>query len=305
MKKVTVRDKTKVRITNQLSLDNKIGNVLWETARREEGSKHTYVDVICTKCHETNCVSLSHLVKSSFLCKGCLNIKYKDFCDKLNLKFIGKYFDIDTTYVKTECNICKTHSNISVGQLRLGFYRCETCLMNKYKSALLNKFCTLISTEKLPGKDILIHYINKDGVTFKAYNTNVLKGKFEVSLNGRWVQPHSTYLIKLQVEGDLFIYKIGTANDPIRRAKSLKLNKNYEVFTLASFEDRFGADKLESELHTEFSEYRLCRTEAEKHTDSNVLRKNKTGQYHRVKDGITEWFSSEVFNILSQRYSLE
>jgi hypothetical protein len=119
-----------------------------------------------------------------------------------------------------------------------------------------------------------------------------------------WVQPHSVYLIKLQADCDSFVCKIGTANDPERRAKSLKLNKNYEVFTLDSFEDRFGADRLESELHKEFSDYRLCRTEAEKHTDSNVSRKDKTGQYHRVKDGITEWFSSEVFPILSSRYNL-
>lgn len=304
MKKVTVRDKTKVRITNQLLFDNKSGNVLWETARREEGSSHTYVDVICTKCNETNCVSLSHLVRASFLCKGCLNIKYKEYCDKLNLKFIRKSFDGVLRCVEAECNVCKTNSSVSVAQIRLGLYRCETCLLNKYKSALLNKSCTLIRTEKLPGKDTLIHYTNKDGVAFKAYNTNILKGSFEVSLDGNWVQPHSTYLIRLQVEGNLFIYKIGTANDPERRAKSLKLNKNYEVFVLDSFETRFGADKLESELHSEFSKFRLKPEQTSEHTDSNVLRKRSDGKYHRVKDGITEWFSSEVYETLKVRYNL-
>lgn len=265
--------------------------------------KHVFLNVVCNKCNGYSQVESQRITSGVFKCEHCQVLKYKEVCDNLNLNFIGKQHDVKTKLL-TECKVCGELKTLDIANALAGRFKCNGCQLIKYKESIAKKNCVLIRTEMTAGVGTFIHYMNSNGDEFKASGSNVLRGWFEVSLDGSWAQPHSTYLIKLQVENDLFIYKIGTANDPERRARSLKLNKNYEVFILDSFEDRFAADKLESELHSEFSNFRLKPEQASAHTDSNVLRKNKTGKYHRVKDGITEWFSSEVYETLKVRYNL-
>lgn len=303
MKKVTVRESIKGAV--ELSLKNKDidTDILWDTAYMC-GSSHTYVKVKCNICGNSKDFQVVNLSTGKYKCNHCVLRKYSNYCNNLNLKLIDKLYENKRLKILVECRICGEQCTTQPSPIKSGEFRCNGCNINKYKDCLTKKKCSFISIERNKGSKSIIHYQNIDGDKFKASTGHVIEGKFEVSLNGYWSHPHSVYLIKLQVEGGLFIYKIGTANDPSKRAKSLKLNKNYEVFILDSFEDRFAADKLESELHSEFSNFRLKPEQASVHTDSNVLRKNKTGKYHRVKDGITEWFSSEVYETLKVRYNL-
>lgn len=263
------------------------------------------LSVKCKVCGECCNASAGHILDGSFRCDGCLLDKYITACDKLNLKFINKKYSNNVTRLNTECNVCGHVDYFASGDIIKGKFRCDGCLLIKYKTALEKKNCKLISVEKRYNKRTLLHYVNCDGDSFSASAYNVVGGKFETSLNGYWSQPHSVYLIKLKVDCNTNIYKIGTANDPHKRAKDLKLNKDHKVFTLASFETRYEADKLESELHNEFADNRLCSHSVSEHTDGRVSRRRSDGKFHRIKDGITEWFSSEVFDILSQRYNLE
>jgi hypothetical protein len=87
--------------------------------------------------------------------------------------------------------------------------------------------------------------------------------------------------------------------------KYLRLIGDAEVFTLESFDDRFAATKLESELHREFKPLRVHKALAADFTIKTV-RAKRIGQTERVriKDGCTEWFTSDVFPILASRYNL-
>lgn len=284
----------------KLKYESLISDLNWKYVSHAAGR----IKLECAICGITNNIDSSSITRGSTpYCSSCQINRYVYACEKLKLTFIDKVQDGHTLLI-TECNLCghkdKTHSGDILG----GRFRCNGCLLNKYINALSKRNCTLISAEKQHKKRTQIYYQNSNGDKFKAAASNVLSGRFEVSLNGYWSHPHSVYLIKLQIEDNLFIYKIGTANNPEKRAASLNLNKRYKVFILESFDDRFGADKLESELHSEFSSFRLKSEQISDYTDSNVLRKYCDGKYRRVKDGVTEWFSSEVYNVLKVRYNL-
>lgn len=268
-----------------------------------ENKRHLLVTT-CKNCGEERRTNSGHILRGLFRCSGCLLLKYRNLCSKLNLTFLDKIYSENRTKVSTVCNICGNQDTIASSDLINGKFRCEGCKINKYESELKKKNCSLISFEKRKGNKSLIHYTNSAGDCFSTASGNIVRGEFETNINGRWWHHNFTYLIKLQVEDSYSICKIGTSNDPEKRAKKLKLNRPYSVFILGSFENRKLADKLESELHKEFSDYRLCKSEAAVYTDGVRSQKDTNGNRHKVKDGITEWFSSEVYETLKIRYNL-
>jgi hypothetical protein len=163
-----------------------------------------------------------------------------------------------------------------------------------------------VEVELVSGNKRKIHYQNSKGELFSATSSNVLNNSFAATLDGQWRDKHSTYIIRLENNGNIYC-KIGTAQEPEKRLARLKLIGNAEVFTLASFDDRFGADKLESELQREFKVFKLPKEVASTFTQAIVMSKRK-GQAERVPraDGSSEWFQgNEVFETLSKRYNLK
>lgn len=287
---------------NVIKYKNFIKDSNWEYVSHGAGR----VKLECSVCGNTISTKSSIITRGNTpICTVCRTNSYIAACEKLNLMFKGVVNTGDHTCISTECTLCGEKRDIHSGDVLHGRFRCSGCLRFRYKSALAERCCTFIGIEKKLGKSSYVHYSNENGDKFKASGSNVLSGRFEVSVDGYWSHPHSTYLVKMDIDENNSICKIGTANNPERRIKSLKLNKPYTVYTLEQFGSRFEADKLESELHNEFSDARLHPDCTKHYTEVIRSRKYSDGKYHRVKDGITEWFSSEVFDILSKRYNLE
>lgn len=306
MKRVIVREATKSKTEAALKAKGVDVTVLWDTAYCNNGDVNTHVKTVCNVCGGIEDFFLVSLTRGAHRCDSCLIRKYTNACKKLNLKFISKFSNrnVSSTMINTECLICGNLSVISSANLIDGNFSCDGCRVNRYAAALRKKNCELTRIEKRVKRRTLLHYKNSNGDCFSASAFNVIGGKFETSLDGCWSQPHCVYLIKLKIDSSTTIYKIGTANDPHKRAKNLKLNKDYQVFTIASFETRYEADKLESELHKEFSDYRLPKHISSEYTGGFTSKRGSDGKYFKVKDGITEWFSSEVFSVLKNRYKL-
>lgn len=236
----------------------------------------------CKVCKTVCSSSSGHIMDGVFRCSGCLIEKQKAEMERKNL-----YADSGQDKSFAKCLICGALRQNGRRGVLYTSSKCENCTINKYKDCLAKKKCTFVSLERNPGGKSVVYYKNSNGDDFKSFVGYVTAGEFETSLNGHWSQHHSVYLIKLKVNEDLFIYKVGTANDPPKRAKDLKLNKKYEVFTLSSFNNRFEADRLEKEIHKEFKLFRLQPNVVEGHTDKFKSSKRSDGKYHRVKDGIT------------------
>jgi len=181
---------------------------------------------------------------------------------------------------------------------------CNECRLNTYKDALSKRKCKLIELKSCKGSRTLAVYENNQGEIFEAGISNILRGEFAVNSENQWRNNHSTYLIRTIFCGSIYC-KIGTSTTPEQRLKKLNLLGESVVFTLYSFEDRFGADQLESELHKEFKNFKLERAIAEEFTTATKKVK-RVGQTERVsiKDGSTEWFTHEVYEILKTRYNL-
>jgi hypothetical protein len=208
------------------------------------------------------------------------------------------------TMVAVKCREDGAEIVLPMTQLIAGYINCVECRLNRYRLALLQKECSLIDVESGRGK-CRITYRTPSGAIFTATSSRVLRGEFKTNTMGHWHKYHSVYLI-VNWFNDSVYYKIGTAVDPTKRLRHLKLLGRIELFTLESFLDRFGADKLEKELHREFTQFKLD-PEVAKTFTGRTLKRKRVGQVERVgvKDGVSEWYQDDkVFETLSKRYNL-
>lgn len=248
-------------------------------------------------------------------CNTCLENKYSEMADTHGFDFVSKQtaqhkgHGTRNTFITLKCRRDYTLTEIAASTLKKGYFECKECVLQGYKDSLAVKGCEFISTfhaDDYAGRKTLhVKYKNQAGDIFTARSYALKQGKFATTLDNHWTASHSTYLIETIFEGITY-YKIGTANVPSKRLKILKLLGESKVFTLEFFPDRFGADKLESELQTEFLQFKLDPEIAELFT-GNKLHRKRVGQTERVyvKDGIHEWFTHEVYDILKTRYNLK
>jgi hypothetical protein len=247
--------------------------------------------------------------KKKPVCPQCRQNKYINAAAKLDFQYIRETKKDNVFFVTLICNKDNNKLSVAPSSLLKGYVLCPKCRETYYKAMLEKKGCTLISVStgsKKSGTKSIVTYKNKACEIFKTKSNHICKGSFAATLDGQWRDKHSTYVMRLENNGDTYC-KIGTAQDPEKRLKQLKLIGNAEVFTLASFDDRFGADKLESELQREFKAFKLPKEIASTFTQAIVMSKRK-GHTERVPcaDGYTEWYQgNEVFDALSKRYNLE
>lgn len=288
-----------------------------------EKINRTYIDSelgkvksYCNVCDAVT-VSSSSDVRRGLIpkCNTCLENKYSEMADAYGFDFVSKQTaqhkgnGTKNTFITLKCRKDHTLTDVTVGALKTGYFECKECVLQGYRDSLSIKGCELINTfhaDDYAGRSILrVEYKNQAGEIFTARSSILKTGKFATTLDNHWAASHSTYLIKTVFKGSTY-YKIGTANVPSKRLKILKLLGESKVFTLESFPDRFGADKLESELQTEFLQFKLD-PEIAKLFTGNKLHRKRVGQTERVyvKDGIHEWYKSEVYDILKDRYKLE
>lgn len=217
------------------------------------------------------------------------------------------------TKVSVKCNKCGTVDEAILSNLVKGARACRGCTLRKRINKIFDANMEVEDVYMVKKKWRYLLKCNKCGTLSVKDDQQIMQTKLkcvvcdkpEDSVKTYWKEKSSVYLIKLQVSDDHFIYKIGTASDPAKRAAYLKLNGPYEVFTLSEFNTRHSADALESELHKQFSTHRLCWQESSKYTGRYSYRKLPDGSRMRVKGGVTEWFSHHIIYKLQERFLLE
>lgn len=269
----------------------------------------TGVKSACKVCG-THLLTAGHTIKAGNRphCETCHTNTYKRFALDNGFTYLGKYSSRRTgTQVRLQCNLDGNQLQVNCGDLVKGLIRCRICLETKYKKHLALKDCTFISVEHKSVNGNLktrITYSNKEGDVFESTSGNVLHGKFTSTKKSSWYQKHQVYLIINEYEGDTYC-KIGTANIAELRLKNLKLSGNTSVAVLAEFDSRFEADALESKLHNEFKQFKLSEEVSTIFSNAWKIARNSEGVKYSRKDGISEWFTSEVKAVLVDRYKLD
>lgn len=271
--------------------------------------KQGKISVFCEACSTIGSAHTSSITKGfNPVCQGCLIKKYTTLADKVNFDFIRKTVKNKSTRITIKCRSDGVERTVGISELAEGTVRCSECMITRYKIALSKRGCKFIHVTRR-GRDnpaqTKIKYRAPNGEVFEVCSSNLLTGVFSTNKEGHWYSPHKTYLIHLRTDNTDYC-KIGTSNDPQRRMEHLQLKGEAKVYTIAEFDNRFEADKLESELHSEFAEHRLDKAVAESFTSAIKLVK-RAGSYERVPvtEGSTEWFTHRVYDLLKQKYILE
>jgi hypothetical protein len=268
--------------------------------------------IMTIKCHKCNSLiaskssGVSRFEKNiKIKCITCQENEYSKLASNIGFKYLSKCsLRGKGTFTKLICNTCSDTNTVPVSQLYSQYVGCKLCNINEYKTHLKEKDCTLISVEtKVHGgiKKCRVTYSNSSGDVFEATSGNILHGKFTNTLKSSWYQKHCTYLITNIFNGTKYC-KIGTANNAESRLVGLGLIGESSVVILASFDSRFDADDLETKLHSEFKNYELNKDIASQFTTSTKITKDCNGNKYTRLEGITEWFTSEVEQILLDRY---
>lgn len=256
----------------------------------------------CNICRTTSETYTGNLVKCrAIACETCLVNKYRERAAQTGFEYLYREVVNKQSVVVLKCNEGHT---FKTGGLFKGF-SCKECQVLRYKNVLAEKNCKLLKLERRDGEDSRVFYANSAGDLFDTTADKVQSGVFATTLENQWRDCHSTYLIHL-IYNNISYCKIGTAQLPHRRLQKLRLLGESKVYNLATFDTRFGADKLESELHREFKSFKLSREIAD--TFTLMTRKVKrVGSDERaiIKEGATEWFTGEVLAVLKSKYKLE
>jgi hypothetical protein len=229
--------------------------------------------------------------------------KYKQLVEDKGFDFVDK---AGKARARVKCRVDGAERDVCLSVIREGKILCYTCRHKRVEAELSKRGCTFVKYAKVKYIGNKAMYANAQGEFFTASVVSIQSGKFATTNEGHWFARHSTYLIKLIHNANVY-YKIGTAIHPDTRMRHLKLLGEAEVFTLKDFDNRPPADKLEKELHREFELFKLNSPIAAGFTMRTINRK-RTGHSEKVavKDGIHEWFSGEeVFQTLAARYNLK
>lgn len=265
--------------------------VLWET--QTVFGKDYKVDIVCNKDKSVYTRGVSTLMKGSFFCQECANERYRNKLNSFNFNFIGleKTKHDASSMVVFECRCCNSIRKLSVGNiLVMKTIKCHECRIDLLHKILLDKGCQYVSKAHAENGLARITYRDVDGNDRVVSETNVLKGNFSPS-SSHWNQKHSIYVFS-STDQDFKFIKIGTANNPEKRLKELKLTFDCEIISY-QFKSRYLADAFESILHRKFSKFSINKSIAESFTNG-LSRKLKNGV--RIKHGCTEWFSSDCEN---------
>lgn len=273
-------------------VQKKIGHlvdVLWDTAICY-GNDYR-VSVKCLIDGDIQVRYVSDLNKGSYRCRECLKSKYRQIAETNNFELMSVVVDKEGSFCILRCNrdgeFLKVKTTNILHQKKL---HCQECRIRTIRNILRENGCRYISSYTENKAVAFVNYLSIDGKVRSNSEQNILKESF-AKTESHWDQPHKVYLITNVINGECFA-KIGTANNPEKRLKSLKLIGNYTVDVIKDFESRHAADKFEKSLHRRFNQFRLQPELASEFTTGM----SKVG----VKMGITEWFSCDVIGLIKE-----
>lgn len=270
----------------------KIGHlveVMWETAIY--CTSDYKVSVRCLIDGDIQVRYVSDLNKGCYRCRECLKSKYKSIAESNNFELLSVIFDKAGSFCILRCKydgeFLKVKTTNILHQKKL---HCQECRVRDVIDKLTLNSCHYVRSFTENKRLAFVEYLSMDGKLRVCSEQNALKESF-AKVESHWDQPHNVYIIVNKVGNDTYV-KIGTANNPANRLKSLKLTGACSVYTIENFSTRHAADRFEKELHQRFKEFRISKELASTFTNGM----SKVG----VKMGITEWFSSEVLDIVKE-----
>lgn len=254
----------------------------------------------CKNCLSFNVSSLNRKTKYSRKCEHCLIAHYRKISNDAGYDYVSKGYRGLTVRCRKDGN----EMFVRAAHLAVNNISCEECLITSYKDILITESCNFIDLVRVKNIPTRVTYTNQVGEQFSAAAIAIKSGGFATHKETVWQDRHKTYLMITNFKGKTYC-KIGTAGDPEKRMRALKLPSSTRVLVLDSFVDRFGATKLESQLHCEFTKYKLPPIIPTQFTGKTTSTKRSNGEMYRVYDGVHEWFEAEVYDILKTRYNLE
>lgn len=289
-----ISETRKKTVEDVLRSKGKNVTILWDTAFRNKSGNDYKVHVKCNVDGAIQIRDITSLKKGAFECQTCLNSKYTKRLDEFDFNFIGLVPMPMTNFVKLSCQHCGEERQLSVGNLmNMKEIKCHSCRLLKAISNLESKGCEFVNKiyddSFSSASKCRIIYKDIYGVTRSASEQNVLRNNFTPS-NSHWEQKHFLYVFK-SVDKNYPYIKIGTANNPDRRLKDLKLDFECSVISF-EYDSRYSANKTEGYCHREFKSNRLSKEITELFT-KGLSKPRKDGS--RIKMGCTEWFDETIF----------
>lgn len=267
----------------------------------EAGENVCYVITKCIYDGEVSKVTSSELLANNIRCKSCTTNKYKTHCKNIGYEYLGEVRDsTNKTRIVARCPNDGYIRAFSTGTLISEKIMCRFCQVKRYSDLLSTKNCTY-KKHYPKGNHTFVVYTNNNGDEFEISSGNLKRLKFPISKDTHWLQEHSVYAIEAKDEKGTYI-KIGTANFPEQRYLELKILCESNIKTLATYENRFMANSLETYLHRLFKENSLTASDVNNIIGKSMNARRVDGEGVRIKDGATEWFSGSIAETL---YSLD
>lgn len=273
------------------SIASKIGvEVLFELAERK-GNDYN-VGVRCLKCGNVEVRHVSNLMKGAFECTSCIVNNQKEKLSSLNYTFI-EVVRKEGSYSKFYCNSCGNVRELSFSNvINMKSIRCSCCRKIEVTHILEDYGCKYVR-EFYNGSIKKIEYLDINGDTRVSAEANILRKIFSKS-KSHWDQKHYLYIFE-SLDSNFPYIKIGTANNPEKRLKDLKLLFDCKIYS-REYPSRFYANAVEQEIHSKYKDLELDRSEAESFTFGYGKQQNGV----RKKMGVTEWFkNSFIDNVLN------
>lgn len=247
-------------------------------------------------------VPSSELFENKITCPVCYEKQYREFAENLGFEFMSF---IVTSNNRTRVLVRCPHDGyircVGTSELINQKIKCKICQVNNYSNMLSTKNCRYLQhyTETVSEKTTTyVEYSTPSNLILRVVASNLNKNKFAVTEDTHWNQQHSVYCIRTVDEstGNEYI-KIGTANFPELRLAEFKLLYPANTVTLASFDTRNKASKLEKYLHKYLKEHKASPLDVD-HMIGRVIKSKTLVNCLSTKDGCTEWFKGSALKEL-------
>ena len=261
--------------------------------------------LVLTKCLTDGYVreiSSSELFQNKLTCAVCYEDRFRKLASAIGFEFLSFITHLNNkTRVLIRCNNDGYIRSVSTGELVTQKIMCRHCQVARYSMRLNTKNCRYVRHYSVTVGNrgtTYVEYTTESGLLLNVVASNLNRNKFAVTEDTHWNQAHSVYCIRTTDESTGTPYiKIGTANFPELRMLEFKLLYPATTETLASFDTRNKASKLEKYLHKLLSEHKASPLDVD-HMIGKVIKAKNTVNCLSTKDGCTEWFKATALKEL-------
>lgn len=260
-----------------------------------------YFNVTCKNCSSIFKRTMSALTDKSLTdttCETCLNIRRSEVIDKKGYDFMGAISAHYFVVCKT-CKSCLIKKSCVMTSKKV---ICDICRVNGILKNLSINGCEFIRFYSKNASRWVV-FKDRDGIVRDKKLTSVNKESFKGGTNdGKYyVYMFWKVITNEDVISDGLYFKIGISKEPKKRLKDLKLDYDFNIHILTSFNTHRDAYIEEKRLHKMFWWCKLNKTIPQIFTNKiSFSARNKRGQKSWAKDGVTEWFHlpENMFNFM-------